>query len=132
MKLITRDTDYAVRALCIIAKRKDKITSVDDLVSETKIPRPFLRKILQILNKKGIIKSYKGRNGGFRLLQTPEGIHLMELITIFQGNFALNQCFLRKAMCPDIKKCILKKKIDEIEKYVLEKLELITIKSIMN
>ena len=132
MKLITRDTDYAVRALCIIARRKDKITSVDDLVSETKIPRPFLRKILQILNKKSIIKSYKGRNGGFKLLQPPEDIHLMELIKIFQGNFTLNQCFLKKAICPDIRKCSLKEKIDKIEKYVLEKLELITIKSIMS
>jgi len=132
VKLITRDTDYAVRALCIIARRKDKITSVDDLVSETKIPRPFLRKILQILSKKSIIKSYKGRNGGFKLLQAPEDIHFIELIKIFRGSFALNQCFLKKTICPNIKKCSLKKKIDEIEQCILKKLESITIKSIMN
>ena len=65
MKLITRDTDYALRALCFIAKHKKEIISVDRLAEESKIPRPFLRKILQKLNRAGILKSYKGQGGGF-------------------------------------------------------------------
>ena len=56
MKLITRDTDYAVRALVFIAKQKEEIVSVRDLVEKLKIPKPFLRKILQLLNKKGLLK----------------------------------------------------------------------------
>ena len=56
MKLITRDTDYAIRALCFIARFKKKIVSVSELVKVLKIPRPFLRKILQTLNKKRILK----------------------------------------------------------------------------
>ncbi|MBU2258562.1 MAG: Rrf2 family transcriptional regulator, partial [Candidatus Omnitrophica bacterium] len=65
MKLITRDTDYALRALCFIAKNKDKVTPAPELVAKLKIPRPFLRKILQSLDKNGLLKSYKGKGGGF-------------------------------------------------------------------
>ena len=65
MKLITRDTDYAVRALCFIGQRQKRLISASELVANLKIPRPFLRKILQTLNREGILNSYKGKGGGF-------------------------------------------------------------------
>ena len=51
MKLITRDTDYAIRALCCIAGSGKKELSVRDLTDRLAMQRPFLRKILQKLNK---------------------------------------------------------------------------------
>ncbi|MBM3255649.1 MAG: Rrf2 family transcriptional regulator, partial [Candidatus Omnitrophica bacterium] len=71
MKLITRDTDYALRALCFVARSKDGVVSVSELVDSLKIPKPFLRKSLQLLNKKGVLKSYKGLGGGFKLTRKP-------------------------------------------------------------
>ena len=41
MKLITRDTDYAVRAIAFIAESEKEMVSTDELVKELKIPRPF-------------------------------------------------------------------------------------------
>ena len=84
MKLITRDTDYAVRALCYMAGTKRQMVSVPDLVKELKVPGPFLRKILQILNKKGVLRSSKGRGGGFMLAGAPKKIFLVDLMEIFQ------------------------------------------------
>jgi Rrf2 family protein len=127
VKLITRDTDYAVRALCYSAACPDKKLSVADVVKELKIPRPFLRKIVQILNKNGIVRSYKGKGGGFRLIKPPEKIFLVDLIKIFQGAFKLNECFFKQKICPNINKCPLNKKIDEIEKYISGELGAINI-----
>ena len=127
MKLITRDTDYAVRALCYIARRKNKIISVSDLVAELKIPRPFLRKLLQILNTKGLLDSYKGKGGGFVLAASPKKITLLNLIEIFQGPIQLSEHTLKKKMCPHIKTCALKRKLDIIEKYVILELKSINI-----
>lgn len=131
MKLITRDTDYTVRALCYIAKHKEKKVSVSELVKELKIPQPFLRKILQILNKKRILKSYKGLGGGFRLAKPAEKIFLVDLIKIFQGPLRLNECFFKKIACPNINTCSLRKKIINLEKYVIKELESITISSLL-
>ena len=131
MKLITRDTDYAARALCQIARNENRITSVHELVDELKIPRPFLRKILQILNKAGLLKSFRGKNGGFILAFPPEKIYLVDLIRIFQGPLKLNECVFKKNLCPDTKSCILRQKINGIEKHVFSRLKSINIRSLM-
>ncbi|MFH0731669.1 MAG: Rrf2 family transcriptional regulator [Candidatus Omnitrophota bacterium] len=129
MKLITRDTDYAVRALCCIAKQKEKIVSVSELVKALKIPRPFLRKILQILSKKDLIRSYKGKGGGFALLVGPEKISLAGIVAIFQGPVMFNDHTFKKKKCPNVKCCNIKEKIDCIEKYVISELNAINIAS---
>jgi Rrf2 family protein len=131
MKLITRDTDYAVRALCYMSQEKSGLVSVAELVKELKIPRPFLRKILQVLGKRGIVESWKGVGGGFRLALSVDKIKLSELIVIFQGTIELNECFFKKSICPNRAACPLKKKIDKIGKYVESELESITIGSLL-
>jgi len=131
LKLITRDTDYAVRALCYIAENDGKVVSVAELVKELKIPRAFLRKILQTLNKKKLLISHKGQGGGFRLAKKTKGIFLVDLMGIFQGRLRLTECFFKKGVCPNIKVCSLKKKIDSIERYIAKELEPIDITSLI-
>ena len=131
MKLITRNTDYAVRALCCITEQKKDIISVDQMVQYLEMPRSFLRKILQILNKEGLLNSCKGKGGGFTLSIPPEKISLIDLMKIFQGPIKLNECKFKKSDCPYIKNCLLKKKIDKIEEEVILKLKAITIASII-
>ncbi len=131
MKLITRDTDYALRAICCIAKNKVKIISVPDLVKALKIPRPFLRKILQQLNKEGILISHKGLRGGFSLAKPAKEILLLDLMRIFQGKFVLNECLFKKTICPHVKTCPLREKISTIEKHVVRELGSVTIASLL-
>ncbi|MDP2938477.1 MAG: Rrf2 family transcriptional regulator [Candidatus Omnitrophota bacterium] len=132
MKLITRDTDYAMRALMFMAKQKETMTSVSELAKELKIPRPFLRKILQVLNKKRILKSHKGQSGGFLLATPPNRIFLVDLIEILQGPLKLNTCLLKKTTCPDVTTCVLKKRIERIEAYVILQLKSINVTSLLN
>lgn len=131
MKLITRDTDYAVRALCQIARNKNKVTSAHELVDKLNMPRPFLRKILQRLNKEGLLKSFKGKNGGFILGLPARSIYLADLIRVFQGHIKVNECVFKKNICPDTNACILRQKINGIEKHVLSELKTINITSLM-
>lgn len=131
MKLINRDTDYAVRALCVIAHEGGRLVSVTRLVKGLKIPRPFLRKILQVLNKKGILKSHKGKRGGFKLNFSVEKIFLVDLIEAFQGPLRLNECIFKKKICPDRGACVLRMRIDDIEEHVVSELKTITLASLM-
>ena len=119
MKLLTRNTDYGIRALCFIAKAKVRVVPVPELVKALKIPRPFLRKILQALTKNGFIRSYKGIGGGFELAVPANKLYIVEVAKVFQGSLNLNECFLNKKVCPNRKTCPLKKKIDKIEKNVI-------------
>jgi len=131
MKLLNRDTDYAVKALIYITQRDPERISVSELVKALDIPRPFLRKILQILNTEGILHSFKGKGGGFVLDMRPEEILLTRLIEIFQKPVKLTECIFREKICSDIETCPLKKRIDTIEQHVVSELESITIESLL-
>ena len=132
MKLITRDTDYAIRALCCIAQSKKKVVSVRYLTKTLSIPRPFLRKILQLLNKENILDSYKGAGGGFSLAEKVKNISIFDLIEIFQGSFKMTGHKFKNKVCPHTKKCKLKGKLDTIETDVITKLKAINIADLLN
>ena len=117
MKLITRDTDYAVRAVVYIAAKGEEVVSVPELMDALKIPRPFLRKILQMLTHGGILDSYKGSGGGFTLRKKVNQIRLTDIMEVFQGPVVLNECLFKKKICPNRPSCMLRKKIEQIERY---------------
>ena len=127
MKLITRDTDYAIRALCSIARQEKKVTSVNKLVAELKMPKPFLRKILQTLNKKKLLKSYKGKGGGFVLSRAPKSISVIDIVEAFQGPVVLSEHIFKKTKCRNINSCYLKAKLDGLEKHVISELSSLNI-----
>lgn len=131
MKLITRDTDYAIRAICFMAENGKEIASVSELAEKLKIPRPFLRKILQTLNKKKVLTSFKGKSGGFKLRRKPQDIFITDLMEVFQGPLKLNKCIFKKKLCSDINRCILRKKVGEIEQRVISELRIITVASLL-
>ena len=130
MKLITRDTDYAIRALLYMAQRPEKVVSAKELVDELAIPRAFLRRLLQVLSRKKILRSIKGKGGGFRLNRVPKKIGIADIIRVFQGNTDLFDCMFKKALCPDVSRCPLRKELKKIEKLVHRELGRITLSSL--
>lgn len=131
MKLLTRDTDYAVRAICFIARSREKKASVAELTLSLGMPKSFLRKILQRLSEEGLLKSAKGKGGGFTLAARPDDIVLLGLMRIFQGGLNLNNCFLKKRICPEKNVCRLRKEIGLIEKDTAAALSKISIASLL-
>ena len=131
MKLITRNTDYAIRALLYIAQAKKKRVSVEELTAQLKTPQAFLRRLLQILGKRGILKSHKGKGGGFVLKAAPGEIRILEIMRIFQGKVRMVDCALKKQICPNTASCVLRNKIKEIERNALRQLESITLGSLL-
>ncbi|MBF0215649.1 MAG: Rrf2 family transcriptional regulator [Candidatus Omnitrophica bacterium] len=127
MKLLTRDTDYAIRALVCISRGASELVTVKQLTQQLKIPRPFLRKILQCMNKAGILRSYKGKGGGFSMAQSSRNIPIFDVMVIFQGEFKVMEHVFKKEACCKVKMCELKKKIDKIETNLVAELKKINI-----
>lgn len=132
VKLITKYSDYAIRTLCFMAKKEEQLFSVTELSKRLRISRSFLRSILQTLNTKHILTSYKGKGGGFKLALPAHRIFVVDLIKIFQGPIKFDNCFIKKDLCPDFKRCPLKKEIREIGDYVNKKFKSMTIQSLVN
>lgn len=131
MKIISRETDYAIRALGRIAKEGGGKLSAAALVKDTKVPRPLLRKVLQKLNSSGILVSYKGKGGGFEFRKNPATIMVADVMEVFQGKFRMNECVFVKKECPNKKFCRLRENICRIESDVYEELKKIRLLSLI-
>ena len=131
MNLLTRNTDYAVRAILYMAQHDGALISTADLDRDLKLPRPFMRKTLQVLQKQGYLTSVKGYKGGFQLQRKPSQIHLIELMRIFQGEISLGDCLFKKKICHCVATCPLRREVKSMEEDLLRKLKKITIADLM-
>ena len=131
MNLLTRNTDYAIRALIYMAGRAPARISTQDLVRDLQLPRPFMRKTFQALQKAGHLDSVKGKNGGFVLARPPEKIRLTDLITLFQGPVSMGDCLFKKKLCHCVMSCPLRREIKHIEAMALQHLNGVTIASLV-
>jgi Rrf2 family protein len=127
MKLLRRDTDAALKALLLIAQNPNRRLDTAKLSKAMNISRQFLRRILQELQKKGFLKSARGRGGGFWLGLESDSLKILQVIESFQGKVELQECLWRKELCPDIKTCVLRRKILELEAKLIEELKNLTL-----
>jgi len=90
---ISRKSDYALRAMVYVAAwENDKICSINEISDAEKVPREYLAKILKELSLQGLLHSYKGINGGYRLAKKREDISFLDIIESMQGKIMVNDC----------------------------------------
>jgi Rrf2 family protein len=130
MRLITKDTDYAMRALVYMASLPGTVVPVTEISSELKISHPYLRRLLQILGNAGILNSTKGKNGGFELARKPGDISLLDLVKLFQGKIDLAHCTVNEDPCPNLRTCLIHKKLAGMETEFKREIGGISIKTL--
>lgn len=96
---ITRETDYAIRCVLYLSRKRGTVTMVDEISREMCIPKSFLAKILQKLTKSSLVKSYRGVKGGFEVARRPREISLLDVIECIQGPVGMNKCAVDKKAC---------------------------------
>lgn len=104
---ITLEADYAVRCLAYLKDHKDGVCVLGDISKDTKIPAAFLSKILQKMIKRGLVKSTKGKNGGFALAKDPGNISIYNIMQAVCGSDTVMKvvCSKSKDPCSFLKTC---------------------------
>ncbi len=131
MRLITKNTDYAIRALVNLAKNRNEFVSSRAIAKKEVIPLAYLRRILQILINEGIIISKEGVDGGVKLVKSPKSIQASDIMRIFQGEIGLSECLFRKKICPQRSGCALRIRIKKIEDKLKREFESISIAGLL-
>ncbi len=99
--LLTKASEYAMLSLVLIAKQ-ESLEDVDTLSKKLNISKSFLAKVLQALAKEGILKSFKGAKGGFRLNQNPSEISIKTVIEIAEKKpITVFECAKSVTCCPN-------------------------------
>ena len=98
MYTISKKSKYALRALCVLARRYNQGPVLIAEVSERqRIPKKFLELILLELRNKGILGSKKGKGGGYFLARAPGTISLGEILRALDGPLAPVPCVSQTA-----------------------------------
>ncbi len=103
---VTREADYGIRSVLYLSRQPfKKVSFVNEISEEYKIPRSFLAKILQKLVKAKIVRSYRGVKGGFSLARQARDITVLDVLEAIEGKLALNICVSDKKKCSFSKHC---------------------------
>ena len=90
---LSRKADYALRAVRHLSSLpKGKLGSINSIAAAESIPREFLAKILKDLTRSGILVSFQGVTGGYRLAQQPKEISFLDVIEAIEGPVHINLC----------------------------------------
>jgi Rrf2 family protein len=108
---MSRKARYALRALYALSADDTRgPVLIADLAEREKIPRKFLEAILLELKNAGVLKSKKGKGGGYSLARSPDRITMGEVIRVIDGPLAPIPCvsersFVRCEECVDETTC---------------------------
>ncbi len=90
---ITRQADYAVRAVLYLAQLgPDEKAATSQIAEEKDIPLSFLAKIIAQLSVAGLLQTMRGARGGVTLARPPEEVSLLEVIEAIDGPILVNEC----------------------------------------
>jgi len=104
--IFSKPTEYAIRGLSELATRPpNHLTMLDDIIAGTELPRDFLAKLFQRLVRSGILRSAKGRGGGFTLARPAHQITLMHIVESLEGPQPLDGCVVGLSQCNDSMPC---------------------------
>ncbi len=97
--------EYAIRALAHLARHPDQLHLAREIAESERIPYYFLSKILQTLARQGLLRSAKGRGGGFELAKAPNRISLYDIKVCIDGDNDLYECAVGLSRCNDKQPC---------------------------
>ena len=90
---LSRKADYALRAVAYVAQlKKGELASIGRIARSRSIPREFLAKILKELTRAGILVSFQGVTGGYRLARPPKDVSFLDVVEAMEGPVAVNLC----------------------------------------
>ncbi|MFQ6617204.1 MAG: RrF2 family transcriptional regulator [Fidelibacterota bacterium] len=117
--LLSRACEYAIQTIIYLAKRGgDNYISVKEISEKSSIPFYFLGKIVQKLNKNGLLISYKGPNGGVALAKPADKITLLEVVEAVDGLEFKNKCVIGLPRCDDNSPCPLHRKWEVVREEI--------------
>ncbi|OGC10042.1 hypothetical protein A3J90_07495 [candidate division WOR-1 bacterium RIFOXYC2_FULL_37_10] len=114
---------YGLQALLELAANYDKKTlKIGEMANKQKIPIRYLEQLLLVLKRRDLVKSVRGKSGGYMLLKRPFEITMLDVVLAFEGAMEFCACSSKVK-----KKNIVCEVLTEIESCVKEKLSSITL-----
>lgn len=104
--MLNQTTEHAIRALLYLAQHPmGERISAERIARALGAPANYLGKTLNLLARRGVLRSTRGPQGGFSLVLPPEEITLAEVAEVFEEPRSRPVCLLGDRPCSDHAAC---------------------------
>jgi Rrf2 family nitric oxide-sensitive transcriptional repressor len=110
--MISQTSEYALRAVVHLALCAPEPQTAQQIATATRVPLPYLSKVLQSLGRAGLVHSQRGLHGGCSLAKTPEELSVYEVIQAVDPWQRIHTCPLGLPQ-HGVNLCPLHKRIDD-------------------
>jgi Rrf2 family protein len=127
--VLSQKCKYALQALLVLAREtNDELLLVSDIAEKENLPKKFLEAILLELNRNGLVRSRRGRGGGYALAKAPEAITFGQVVRIMDGPLAPLSCvsvnyYRRCDDCRDEQSCAIRKVMRRVRDAIAHELD---------
>lgn len=104
--MLSGTAEYALSAVVYIARQRgDAHVTASELSREVGVPRNYIGKVLHELVRGGVLKSTRGKRGGFRLAVPADELPLLRIVALFDGIGERRRCLLGRPECSERNPC---------------------------
>ncbi len=107
MLRISKLTDYAILMMVELA-RDGEMLSANTLSERVRVEIPTASKVLKLLSGSGLLESYRGASGGYRVSREAGDISVGEVIAAIEGPIAMTECSVEQGLCSQEDNCELR------------------------
>ncbi|MDE3110287.1 MAG: Rrf2 family transcriptional regulator [Acidobacteriota bacterium] len=120
--------EVAIRATLYLAGRAPgELSPVREVAQATKLPSPYLSKVIQRLAQAGLVRTFRGPGGGIELGKSPELITLWSLMCATDGAADMRRCAFGIGECSPNNPCPLHEKWAPLRDEFQKLLEALTL-----
>ena len=96
---------HATRIMIMLAQSPGAPVSKGEIGESQGIPPGYVQQLMIRLTDAGLVRSHRGRAGGFTLTRAAEDISVQEVLLATEGPFELAPCIDKRLDCPRTEVC---------------------------
>ena len=105
MLRVSKLTDYATEVMAVLAAAPARVHNAQELAERARLEAPTVSKLLKQLAGAGLIESFRGVNGGYRLARDPARISVADIVTAMEGPIGMTECSAQAGLCDHESHC---------------------------
>lgn len=127
MLRLSKLTDYGTVIMTYMARSPAAVHTAREIADQIRVALPTVSKLLKLLAQEGLLQSYRGASGGYRLARAPTAISVAEIIRALEGPIGLTECSSSPGVCHQETVCPIRPNWQSINRAILATLERITL-----
>jgi Rrf2 family protein len=118
----SKSTELAIHGLWLLARKRPGLLLIADMAEAQNVSESYLAKIFQKLARKGLVRSTRGKRGGFTLAREPKEISLADIVRAVEASEPLYDCMDESRGCRSRTSCLLRDVFNEAERRMYKAL----------